>query len=174
MGADKALLDLGGRTAIERVVAACRDGGLTSIVIVRAEDAAPLPANVTADHSIVSVSVGEEMLHSVRTGLGAVASSAGVLVFPVDYAMVKATTVRAVVADLVAGGEVVLPLFADRPGHPIGLARGVFPEVKNADTTLREVVVADDRRVRVVEVDDPWIRRDLDTPEDLAAARAEL
>ena len=174
MGEDKALLDLGGRTAIEWVVASCIDGGVAGIVIVRAEDAAPLPATVTSDHAVVTVSSDQEMLHSVRAGLGAVASSAGVLVFPVDYAMVKATTVRAVIEGLVAGGQVVLPLFADRPGHPIGLASGVFSEVQNAATTLREVVVADDQRICVVEVDDGWIRRDLDTPEDLAAARAEL
>ena len=174
MGADKALLDLGGRAAIERVVAACQDSGVTNIVIVRAEDAAALPEQVTADCTLTTVPAGGFMLDSVRAGLQEAAASAGLLVFPVDYAMVGATTVAVVASELAKGSKVVLPLFDGRPGHPIGLAHGTFPEIRSAKKSLREVVVADRDRVQVVEVEDPWIRRDLDTPADLAAARATL
>ena len=42
MGLDKALLDLGGMTAIERVVKACSEGGIEQAIIVRRSGAAPL------------------------------------------------------------------------------------------------------------------------------------
>ena len=43
MGADKALLDLGGATAIARVVQSCRDAGIADVLVVRREGADPLP-----------------------------------------------------------------------------------------------------------------------------------
>jgi molybdenum cofactor cytidylyltransferase len=173
MGADKALLEIGGATAIERVVRACRDGGTDPVLVVRAEASRPLPP--LEGSSVVTVPAGGEMLDSIRGGLAALPGTCeAALVFPVDFALVLASTVHAVVAALDAGADIVLPVFGDRPGHPIGLSRGVFAEVHAASTSLREVVVAAPDRVRVVAVEDSWIGRDLDTPEDLAVARASL
>jgi molybdenum cofactor cytidylyltransferase len=173
MGADKALLELGDSTAVERVVRSCRKGGAQTIVVVRSEDALPLPP--LGDVSTVRVPAGGEMLDSIRAGLASVQGACrGALVFPVDYALVGEATVRAVVTELGDGGEVVLPLFDGRPGHPIGLSQRLFDEVESASGSLRDVVAADADRVRVVAVDDAWIGRDLDTPDDLEAARADL
>lgn len=173
MGADKALLELGGKTAIERVVGACRDGGAHSVFVVRAEDGQPLPT--LEGLAVVTVAAGGEMLDSIRAGLAALPDACrAVVVFPVDYALVLASTVRAVIAELDADASIVLPLFDDRPGHPVGLSCRLFAEVGAENIALRNVVAADKDRVRVVAVADPWIRRDLDTPEDLAAARAAL
>ena len=43
LGQDKALVDLGGQLAVERVVAACRAAGADEVVVVRRAAAAPLP-----------------------------------------------------------------------------------------------------------------------------------
>jgi CTP:molybdopterin cytidylyltransferase MocA len=176
MGQDKALIELGGRTAIERVVHACVAGGAAPVVVVRAPGAAPLPAEVIRRVTVVLRTTGVEMIDSLRAGMAAVPEGAAVVVFPVDYALVGGEVVAALLHELTApGAGVALPLWEARPGHPIALAAGVAAEIgSSAVTTLRDVVVRDTTRVRALPAGSPWIVRDLDTPEDLAAARAWL
>ena len=155
MGADKALLDLGGQTAVEWVVNACREGCVDPVIVVRAAGAMPLPSSLRARTVVVSNS--SAMIDSLRGGLAALptatAGCAGALVFPVDYPLVSPATISSVVAELLAGGDLVLPLYSERPGHPIGLAKGLFGEVMAVEGSLRDVVAADKARVRTVPVD---------------------
>jgi nitroreductase/CTP:molybdopterin cytidylyltransferase MocA len=173
MGADKALLELGGTSAVERVVATCRAAGVDEVLVVRRDGAAPLPASLPA--RVVVVPPGGEMADSLRAALAHVpADGAAVLVFPVDHALVAADTVLALLAAVVAGAPIALPLYRERPGHPIALARGVFAELAAAGAVLRDVVRADPARVRAVPSANPWVHADLDEPEDLRAARCAL
>ncbi len=172
MGQDKALLDLGGRTAVQRVAAHCAAADL-DVLVVRRSGAQDLPGG----QRIVVVQEPREMMDSLRAGLRALPGSCdGALIFPVDYAMVEPETVRAVRAALEGGSQpVVLPLFEDRPGHPIGLSTALVQEILDSEAgSLRDVIRRDPSRVGVVVVADPWILRDLDHPEDLQAARAAL
>ena len=175
MGRDKALLDLGGRLSIQRVVAACLDGGAESVIVVRGASDARLPADVTDRAAVVRIARTEEMIASLRVALrrGSPEPTA-VLVFPVDYALVDAPVVAALLRSLAEGAaKVALPLHADRPGHPVALVGELVPEVLEA-APLREVVARDRSRVTAVPVASEWVLRDLDTPEDLAAARSWL
>lgn len=173
MGADKALLDLGGTTAIELVVAAARAGGCSSIVVVRARGAARLPPALAVPR--VEVDPGMEMIESVRAGIAARPAGAdGLLVFPVDFALAPAAVVAVVLAAMQRHPDrIVLPLHADRPGHPIGFPATLVAEVAAA-ANLREVIHRDRARVVAVPVESPWVLRDLDTPADLETARAAL
>jgi FMN reductase (NADPH) len=174
MGADKALLDLAGATAIECVAAACRAAGLAEVLVVRRDGASPLPA--AAGARVVTVRPGGEMADSLRAARTALpAGAAAVVVFPVDHALVQADTVLAVAALLGRPGcGVGLPLFRDRPGHPVALARAVFDEIAAPGATLRDVVRRDPSRTAVVPTANPWVLADLDRPEDLRAARCAL
>lgn len=175
MGADKALLDIGGTTAIERVVAACTGASVASIIVVRAAGAAPLPAALLERVTVVEIGAGGEMIDSVRAGLRALPAADVVLLFPVDYAMVGAATVALLLVHLFTDDgdpEVVLPLFRERPGHPIVVSAALTDEILQASTaTLRDVIRRPGRRVRTVATADEWVSRDLDTPADLHAAR---
>lgn len=173
MGADKALLELAGSTAIERVVATCHASGFVDeVVVVRREGAAPLPT--TLPIRVVTVAPGGEMSDSLRAAAAATACDS-VVVFPVDHALVRAETVVAVIAMLQQPGcSVALPLFEDHPGHPIALRRSVFDEIRRPGAVLRDIVRADHSRVRVVPSANPWVRADLDHPEDLRAALCAL
>lgn len=89
--------------------------------------------------------------------------------------MVVSATVVVVRDTLSAGAGIALPLFDGRPGHPIGVSAELFEEVLEPRTeSLRQVIRRDPSRVRVAEVTDRWVLRDLDRPEDLEAARAAL
>ena len=172
MGADKALLDLGGRLAVVRVAEHCSQAGL-DVLVVRREGADAVPESLTT----VVVAEPREMMDSLRAGLRSLPETCGgALVFPVDYAMVSPQTVAAVTDSLTKGKrDLVLPLFEDRPGHPIGVSAAVIAEILDPRArTLREVIRRDPSRVGVIPVADSWVLRDLDCPEDLEAARAEL
>jgi CTP:molybdopterin cytidylyltransferase MocA len=71
-------------------------------------------------------------------------------------------------------GWVVLPVHGGRHGHPVLLARAVWPEVLALapDDSLRTVVHRDAQRLREVEVDDPGIHRNRNNrePGDIAPA----
>lgn len=174
MGGDKALLDLGGRTAIERVVATCHKAGLDEVLVVRRADAEALPPSL--DVQVVTVSGGGEMADSLRAAYMALPAAAeAVLVFPVDHALVTTDTVLA----LGACGErercrIVLPLFRERAGHPVWLTRQAFAEIDRDGVVLRDVVRRDPARVQVVETANPWVHADLDRPEDLRSALCAL
>jgi len=174
MGADKALLDLGGSTAIERIVLQCRAAGVDEVLVVRREGAAALPAAATV--RIVTVPAGGEMADSLRAAhavLGPAVTK--VVVFPVDHALVMADTVLGVLAMLDRPGcGIALPLFRDQPGHPIALRRAVFDEIARPGALLRDLVRADRSRVAVLPSANPWVLADLDRPEDLQAARCAL
>ncbi len=170
MGADKALLDLAGTTAIERVVATCCASGVDEVLVVRREGADALPVGLAA--RIVVVPPGGEMADSLRAARDALpAGTEAVVVFPVDHALVEAETVLAVLALLQhTSCGVALPLFRERPGHPVAMTRAVFDEIAQGNATLRDLVRADRSRVQVVASANSWVLADLDRPEDLRAA----
>lgn len=182
MGADKALLDLGGRRACDRVVSALVEGGCDRVVVVRRpeqESLEPWPEDL-CDVVLVTTVDTDAMLTSLRAGLESLDSTSdrSLLVLPVDHALVDDEVVRAVVDDPADAAQVVLPVCGERVGHPIRLGAEVVHELA-ADAaepveSLRDVIRRDRSRVRVVGVDSTWIWRDLDTPADLEAARGAL
>jgi len=177
MGADKALLDLGGSSAIERIAQAVRDAGVDALVIVRAAGAAALPLTVTAAPAttVVTVDGSGDMADSLRAAAAHLpASCEAVVVLPVDHALVAADTIAAVAATVRGEVAIALPLFAGQPGHPVALRAAVFGELERPGSTLRDVVRADRSRVRAIPTANPWVRADLDDQDDLRAARAAL
>ena len=67
---------------------------------------------------------------------------------------------------------IVIARHHGRRGHPVLFDRSVFGELLDApeDQGARAVVNADAGRVHYVDLDDPGITLDLDTPEDLERA----
>ena len=174
MGQDKALLELGGKKAIERVVATCHAAGIDRVLVVRRGDAAALPE--LEGVQIVTTSGKGEMADSLRIAwLKLPRDADAVVVFPVDHALVEADTVLALRAQLEHEDcYIALPLYRDRPGHPVAMRRATFAEIDRDGATLRDVVRRDEARVHAVPTANPWVCCDLDRPEDLRSARCAL
>lgn len=175
MGADKALLDLDGQAAVQRLAAQCFAAGVDGVIVVRAAGAAPLPP-LPAAVQVVEVDGSGEMIDSLRRGAAAAATATTVVVCPVDHALVMADTIAAVVfASGRPGKAIALPLFDDRAGHPIALRGEALAELRRGEApTLRDIVRRDAGRVAAVPTANPWVVADLDRPEDLRRARAAL
>lgn len=178
LGQDKGLLDLGGQTALARVVGDCAQAKIQQVIVVRRDGAAPV--DLTTIHPNVRiVRVGtDEMIDSFRAGLAALDEGwRFVLSFPVDYALAGAGTVALLAAqfDEESAQKILLPIYHDHPGHPVAFSRDLQAEIEDASTnTLRDVVRRDPERVTAVTVQTPWVLRDLDTPVDVAVARSFL
>ncbi len=175
MGADKALLDLGGTPAIARIADSLRSAGVDELLVVRSEGAAPLPS-LSLPTRVVLVSGDGDMADSLRAAQRELPSATEVVVvLPVDHALVAADTICAVAATAQRPGvAIALPLFAGKPGHPVALRADAFAEIQRAGALLRDLVRADPARVRAVPTSNRWVVADLDSPSDLRNARAAL
>ena len=176
MGYPKPLLKLGSRTFIEILAAAMLQSVERLIVVVGAHAGAVRGA-IPADSRIVVVENPDYLrgqLSSIKAALPHVGPAAGgALVHLADHPMVRAETFAAVIEGYRrAGRPIVIARYQGRRGHPVLFARELFGELAAApeDQGARAVVAADPARVAYVDVDDPGVLTDLDTPEDLERA----
>jgi len=116
-------------------------------------------------------------LSSIKAGIRALLPDASAaLIHLTDHPTVKAETFATVAkAYRQSKKPIVIARHSGRRGHPVLFDRSVFAELLDApeDQGARVVVNADASRVVYIEVDDPGILLDLDTPEDLARAGIE-
>jgi molybdenum cofactor cytidylyltransferase len=175
MGRFKLTLPWGGHTVIGQVVATLEAAGLAEIVVVtghRAEEVSAALGGTSARCVHNAGYANGEMLGSIRTGLAAMpAGVEAALLCLGDQPQMEADTVRAVLAAGEAGscGEIVIPSYQMRAGHPILLPRWIWPEILACQGTLRDVLAAHRDQTEYLTVQTPSILADLDTPDDYAA-----
>lgn len=172
MGSPKALLRVCGESFVARLVRVARQAGVEPLRVVAGRHHDEIR---TAHPDLASLLVhnpdpGLGQLHSLRLGLASLGEEAtAALVFLVDAPLVKPETVRAVMEAFVRRRAViVVPVDGGRRGHPVLFAREVFAELFATALAdgARSVVRACPERVHEVEVDDPGILMDVDTPDE--------
>jgi len=172
MGSPKALLDVRGRPAVERVVAALRDGGAGEIVVVVGRHAGEIRAG--ADLRGVRVVDNPDWARgrtsSVQRGLAALPPGAEwALLALVDMPLVRPDTVRALLSARRGDADALVPVHDGRRGHPIALRRTLFAAIAalGPDAPLHDVIRA--ARRADVPVDDPGVLVDFDEPGDVVS-----
>jgi molybdenum cofactor cytidylyltransferase len=176
MGYPKPLLKLGSQTFLERTCEAMLTAVARLVVVVGAY-ADRVRRAVPDDPRIVVVEnpnyvMGQ--LTSLQAALSAVSAEASaVMLHLTDHPTVSAVTFRAVVGEYErTHKQIVIARYHGRRGHPVLFARALFDELLTApaDHGARAVVQANPDRLRYLDVDDPGVVLDLDTPADLAGA----
>jgi molybdenum cofactor cytidylyltransferase len=176
MGYPKPLLRIDGATFVEKVAHAMLDVVARLLVVVgahadRVGPAVPRDSRVTI---VENRDWGRGQLSSLKTGVGALgANCRAALVHLADHPTVRTTTFRAVADAYLRGtASIVIARYNTRRGHPVIFGRDLFTELETARDSdgARVVVNADPKRVVYVDVDDPGIVLDLDTPQDLGRA----
>jgi molybdenum cofactor cytidylyltransferase len=93
------------------------------------------------------------------------------VVTPVDRpGLLAATVARLIEAHRRTGAPLVIPTWLGKPGHPALFARSLFAELMEGDLPdgARTVIARHGEEAVRVEVADPGVPVDLDTPEDVA------
>lgn len=173
MGAPKALLFYQGQTFIARICAAFLSAGVDELIVVlgaRAEELRQaLPAH-PALRTVVNLRYFQGQLSSLMTGIGALApESEAAVVNLVDHPLVTAETIKALIASFRATPlPILIASYQGRRGHPVLFSSQVYGEILAAplDQGAKVVVRKDPARVREIQLDDPGILADIDTPED--------
>ncbi len=166
MGRPKALLELAGETFIGRL-ASLLHRHCNSVIVVTGFDSDQVSAATPAFGEIaVNPDPARGMLSSLQCGLRA-ADADAMLFLPVDHAAVREDTVAAVAA-LAGAADIVVPRFEGRHGHPVCISSAMAREILELapEAQARDVIRRHRGRTRYVDVDDPAVLRDIDTPAD--------
>ena len=172
MGRPKQVLPYGRSTILEtvldHVLASPVDGTLV-VLGAAADKVAPLLAKLPVE-TIVNPDFRSGMLSSVQRGIRALPASArAALIFLGDQPAVgPETSGRVLAAYRVSGRGIVLPVHAGRGGHPLLIDLKYRAEIDglSAGIGLRELLVRHPDDIFRVEIDDPGVLLDIDTPED--------
>lgn len=167
MGRPKALLDYRGETFLHRLVRIfrvyCED-----VLVVASQ---PLPG--CEARTVINPQPERGMLSSLQCGLFALNPGAPAAAFTaVDIPAIAESTVEQVVAGW--SGELLrIPRHRGRRGHPVLMSRQLVPEflALPASEQARTIVHRHESEIVYVDVDDPGILADVDTPADYEQLR---
>jgi molybdenum cofactor cytidylyltransferase len=180
MGRPKALLQAGQRTFIRAILDTLRDAGVVdAVVVVRAGDDAVIAEVVAAGfgRTVINPRADDGQLSSLIAGLDAI-DGPGVeaaLVTLVDVPGITSATLRLLLARAaVSGAPVIRAVHQGRHGHPVIFKRRLFDALRRADPSTGAKAVLRANTVEDVEVPDPGVAEDIDTPDDYARARPRL
>ena len=178
MGRPKLLLPMAdGRPMLAHPIEVLRLAGAAPIVVV----GGPEPGLAQAAESMGAFVVhgsqdgDADMLASIQAGLRAVGPSEAeaAMILPGDMPFIRAATIQKLVEAFVSGRPRLLaPSFGRRRGHPVCLAREVWPEVEalTAPQTLRDYMRQHSQEIQYVLVEDPGVLKDVDQPDDYKGA----
>lgn len=172
MGQFKPMLPIGSISVAQRVVATLQQAGATKIVMVTGYNATVLERHLAGNGIIFLRNENYEttqMFDSVKIGLRYLLDKCDKVLFtPVDVPLFTAHTANIL---LESGVELACPVCQGRKGHPILISSQLIPEILS-DCGEQGLKGAMDRcsiPLRRIEVDDPGILQDADTPEDFSA-----
>ena len=186
MGRDKAVLELDGRTFVQRAVDALRGGGCNDVIVVVPEVPAIIrtAALDTDARVLTNPDPGEGPITSMRVAIGHLDDSADAIAWlPVDFPLVRGEMVRRL-CDLARRtlAPLTLPVHEyfiedvrhEKRGHPAIFSRELFSELR--DPTLqggaRTVVHRHLEHAAIEVFRDPRVATDVDTPSAYEAVQA--
>jgi CTP:molybdopterin cytidylyltransferase MocA len=181
MGAFKPLLPFGSQTVIESCLSSMIEGGIkpTSVVVVvghRAQDIRNHLKNSPVRFAL-NPDPTSEMNASIAAGISLLpAHYRAVVIGLVDYPAIPSTVVSSLIAEWLKGEKLVKPTHQGRGGHPVLVDLALRNELLNLDQEngLKGLFVKNLSNVRRIEVDSPYIARDIDTWDDYARLHREV
>ena len=141
------------------------------VALVRPRDAALREhLRATGVEVVECARAHEGMGATLACGVEVTADASGWIVALADMPWISPATIGVVAAALDVGA-IVVPAYRGRRGHPVGFARRHYEALAalQGDAGARSLLERHQHRVTVIDVDDPGIIRDVDTPADLLA-----
>jgi len=177
MGGQKLLLPLAGRALVQWVVDAALGSQAKETIVVVGHEAGRL-AEALAGRP-VTVVVNERYEEGMSTSLQVGVRAAGAAREAVVFLLADQPFVDSALVDLLIDRfaeskmDVVRPVIAGRPAHPVLMGARLFPEIlaQRGDVGGREIIRRHPGRVCLVPVDDSRVAHDIDSMGDYEAAR---
>ncbi len=109
--------------------------------------------------------MGASLAHGVAARRGA----DGWVIALADMPLIKSATIAAIVHELEAGRDLVVPRYAGQRGHPVGLGKryGAQLLALDGDAGARDIIAAHEGELVLIERDDPGVLQDIDRRADL-------
>ncbi|MBZ5554033.1 MAG: nucleotidyltransferase family protein [Acidobacteriia bacterium] len=172
MGTPKALLKIGDRPFINHIANQLEAAQLDLIYAVLGEKADLIQE--VLDRNIIVIhnpNFREGQISSLRTAIDKVQyeNCDGVIVALVDHPMVSTTVVSKLIESFYQSKKrIIIPTHTGKRGHPVLYSREVFAEILEAppDQSAKAIRLENLEETLEVEVDDPGILVDIDTPQD--------
>jgi molybdenum cofactor cytidylyltransferase len=142
-----------------------------SIAVVRPGDDALAAVLAGKGLRIVECAEAERgMGHSLAAGVAAASMADAWLIALADMPSTKISSIAGLIAQLHAGSVLVAPFHAGRRGHPVGFAAEFGAELLSlsGDAGARDLLARHAASLTRLDVNDPGILIDVDTPGDLA------
>ena len=176
----KPLIKIGGQTLIERVVRLFQAAGVAEVVVVvghRSDEIISVLEGTIA-RVVTNPDYRAEMLTSVQVGARVLQGrSDAFFVLPVDIPCIRSMTIRHLM-ERFSDRKALLchPLFELRRGHPPLIDSSLIEKLLawHGEAGLKGFLDEYGDRSLDVPVADAWIRRDVDTDEELAALRRDF
>jgi molybdenum cofactor cytidylyltransferase len=171
MGAFKPLLPFGNKTVIECCIDYLREGGIETVVVVLGHRADELRQKLEPlDVSFaLNPDPDSEMGASISAGIRELPATAeATLIALSDHPAVPANVVSQLIDTWTKSASLVIPTWRNRGGHPVLVDLSFKAELLNLSTTrgLRALFERHPNSVQRIEVDSPYIARDMDTWDD--------
>lgn len=108
---------------------------------------------------------------SLATAVSASAAVAGWVIALADMPYIRPRTIEKIAAFLAAGAAIVAPAYQGVRGHPVGLSSQYRAQLEalRGDEGARSILRLNQGSVTLIDVDDPGVCRDIDTPADLVS-----
>jgi molybdenum cofactor cytidylyltransferase len=177
MGAFKPLLPFGNTTVIERCIDYLREGGVETIVVVLGHRADEVRERLERHHVSFALNPdpASEMGASIAAGVRELPETArATLIALSDHPAVPASVVSKLIEAWTNGARLVIPAWQGRGGHPVLVDLEFKPELLKLSSGLRALFEAHRQEVQRLEVDSPFIARDMDTWDDYLTLHREV
>ena len=152
---------IGSITAVERIAILLQQAGIQRIAVVCSEDDKIRKLHTSANLTFLTAPSDGEMLDSIKIGLTYLRNKCTeALIVYVDIPMFSVHTVHKLMQ---ADGDVCIPSYHGRWGHPILLRADHFAQILayQGDNGLRGAIEAANINKRILEVEDAGIRADI-------------
>ena len=169
MGDFQPMLSIGSLSVAQRVVATLKQAGAARVVVVTGYNAEELERHLASSGVVFLRNENYRTTHmfdSALIGLRYLRDKCRQVLFtPVDIPLFTAATVDAL---LTSGAELACPVCGGTRGHPILMSANVIDRVleDSGESGLDGALSRCGVPMTLVEVDDPGILHDADTPED--------
>lgn len=157
------------------------DATLTAVAAVGAENVILVTGH---QHDAVAASAGHHditivrnarfehgMGASLKAGVATAPPGCAVMIWPADMPFIRPETVRELLRRLTPD-TVVRPVYLGKPGHPVLFGASYLDALLaiSDDEGARRILSDENTSVTRIDVDDPGVVRDFDTPDDFKAA----